>query len=207
VDTITTEFHNALNASAEYATDETLNVETVGSIPFLSDDHRWAIRFNSDETVTIVLGARDYGRGWFSGFFAGVAAARLGIPFQQFRIYYSANHPAALQTPLPYSSVRRRGNAGPFASAIVDIIEEMCDQVIAKGRTAFAATAGIGEADVGFDQTAGRFFVLDINRSSTVMDVATRGHGTRDAPRRATEGFRGSEVPEPTGYILGRCNE
>jgi hypothetical protein len=42
-----------------------LNVETVASNPHLSSDRKWAIRFKGSGTVTLVLGMRDYGRGWY----------------------------------------------------------------------------------------------------------------------------------------------
>jgi hypothetical protein len=53
----------------------------------------------SVQTVTLVLGMRDYGRGWFSAYFAGLVVARLGLPFRRVRIYYSATLPAVSQTP------------------------------------------------------------------------------------------------------------
>jgi hypothetical protein len=74
----------------ESARAENLNVETVISNPLLPTDRKWAIRFNAGGTVTIVLGMKDDGRGWFSGYFAGLAAARLGVPFRRVRVYYSA---------------------------------------------------------------------------------------------------------------------
>jgi hypothetical protein len=104
---------------------------------------------------------RNYGRGWYSAYFAGLVTARLGVPFQRVRIYYSATLPAVLQTPVPSSIVFHRGQIGPVATAVADIIETMCDQVVARGRLAFAAMAGVGPGDVGFDQSSGRFFVSD----------------------------------------------
>jgi CO/xanthine dehydrogenase Mo-binding subunit len=136
---------------------ENLNVVTVTSNPVLPTDRRWAIRFKADGTVTIVLGIRDYGRGWFSAYFAGLVTARLGIPFRRVRIYYSATLPAVLQTPVPSSIVFDRRHIGPVANAVADIIEGMCDQVIETGRFAFAAIVGVGALDVGFDQPTGRF--------------------------------------------------
>jgi CO/xanthine dehydrogenase Mo-binding subunit len=156
---------------------ENLNVETVPSDPFLPADRKWAVRFNPGGTVTIVLGMRDYGRGWFSAYFAGLVTARLGIPFRRVRVYYSATLPAVLQTPMPSPIVFRRSHIGPVARAVADIIEGMCDQVIERGRLAFAAMAGVGAIDVGFDQPTGRFFVLDRDRSGNLLEIAetTRG--------------------------------
>ena len=62
---------------------ENLNVETVTSNPLLPTDRKWAIRFDAGGTVRIILGMKNYGRGWFSAYFTGLAAARLGIPFRR----------------------------------------------------------------------------------------------------------------------------
>jgi hypothetical protein len=51
---------------------ENLNVEIVNKNPLLPTDRKWAIRFGTGETLTVVLGMRDYGRGWFSAYFAGL---------------------------------------------------------------------------------------------------------------------------------------
>jgi hypothetical protein len=60
----------------------------------------------------------------------------------------------------------------PVASAVAEVIEGLCDQVIARGRLAFAAMTGVCAFDVGFDQPTGRFFVLDRDRSRNVLDIA-----------------------------------
>jgi len=153
------------------------NVETVTSRPFLPANRKWAIRFNACGTVTIVLGMRDYGRGWHSAYFAGLVTARLGIPFQRVRIYYSATLPAVLQTPVPSSIMFHRGQIGPVAAAVADVIETMCDQVVERGRLAFAAMAGVGPGDIGFDQSSGRFFALDRNRSGRILEIAATIRG------------------------------
>jgi CO/xanthine dehydrogenase Mo-binding subunit len=151
---------------------EDLNVETVTSNPLLPTDRKWAIRFRADGTVTIVLGMRDCGRGVFSAYFASLLTARLGVPSQRVRIYYSATLPAVLQTPIPSPAVLHRSDIFPVASAVADTIEEMCDQVIERGRSAFAAMAGVSADDVGFDQHTGRFFVLDRDRSGNILKIA-----------------------------------
>ena len=150
---------------------ENLNIETIPSNPFLPTDRKWAIRFNTGGTVTIVLGMRNYGRGWYSSYFAGLVTARLGVPFQRVRIYYSATLPAVLQTPVPRTIVFHRSHIGPLATAVADVIETMCDQVVERGRVAFAAMAGVGPGDVGFDQSSGQFFVLDRNRSGRILEI------------------------------------
>jgi hypothetical protein len=151
---------------------ENLNVEAVTSNPLLPTDRKWGIRFNAGGTATIVLGMKDYGRGWFSPYFAGLVATRLGIPHRLIRVYYSATLPAVLQTPAPSPVVLRRSQVGPIASAVAEVIEGLCEQVTARGRLAFAAMAGVGAIDVGFDQSTGRFFVLDGDRSRNILVIA-----------------------------------
>ena len=156
---------------------ENLNIESAPTNPILPTDRKWALRFNADGTVTIVLGMRDYGRGWFSAYFASLVAARLGIPIRRIRLYYSATLPAVLQTPRPSRILLRGSTPGPVAGAVADIIEDMCDRVIEKGRLAFAAMAGVGAADIGFDQANGLFFVLDRDRSGSILEIAATARG------------------------------
>ena len=163
----TSEIEFVQNASVE-----NLDIETVTSNPFLPANRKWAIRFNSGGIVTIVLGMRDYGRGWYSAYFAGLVTARLGVPFHRVRIYYSATLPAVLQTPKPSPIVFHRSRIGPVATAVADVIEKLCDQVVERGRLVFAAMADVGPGDVGFDQSSGRFFVLDRNRSGRILEIA-----------------------------------
>jgi hypothetical protein len=127
---------------------------------------------------------RDYGRGCFSAYFADLVAARLGIPFRQIRVYYSANLPAVRQTPVRSLIVSRRSNISPVAEAAAHVIEEMCDQLIEKGRLAFAAISRVSAIDVGFDQPTGRFFVLDRDRSCSVLEIA---ENARNGSHMSTE--------------------
>lgn len=158
--------------SVQNTTAKNLDVETVASNPVLPTDRKWAIRFNAGGTATIVLGMKDYGRGWFSSYFAGLVTARLGIPFRQVRVYYSATLPAVLQTPAPSPTVLRRSQIGPVTNGVADVIEVLCDQAIERGRSAFAAMAGIDAIDVGFDQAIGRFFVMNRNQSHSILEIA-----------------------------------
>jgi len=156
---------------------QSLNVETVASNPLLPANRKWAIRFNAGGIITIVLGMRVYALGSFTPYFAGLVSARLGIPLRRVRVYYSATLPAALHTPIPSPVAFRRNDIGPVARAVADVIEGMCDEVIEKGRLAFAAMAGLGAGDVGFDQASGRLFVLDRNRSGTILETFETARG------------------------------
>jgi hypothetical protein len=151
---------------------KSLNVETVISNPFLPANRKWAVRFDAGGTVTIVLGMRVYAMGWFTTYFAGLVATRLGVPLRRVRLYYSVTLPAALHTPISSHPALRRRDIGPVARAAADVIEGLCDQVIERGRFAFATVAGVDVIDVGFDQLTCRFFVLDMNRGRSVLELA-----------------------------------
>jgi hypothetical protein len=114
---------------------------------------------------------RNYGRGWFSAYFAGLAAARLGIPFRLVRVYYCGTLPAVLQTPTS-SALPGRRDIGPIATAVGEIIEDMCDKVIEKGRLAFAAMAGVNSVNVRFDRATGRFRSVECDQIGTVIELA-----------------------------------
>ena len=160
------------SGSLQCKTVKNLDVETVASNPLLPTDRKWAIRFNAGGTATIVLGMKDYGRGWLSAYFADLVTARLGIPFQKVRVYYSATLPAVLQTPGASPTVLRRNQIGSVANAVADVIEGLCDQAIERGRSAFAAMAGIDAVDVGFDQAMGRFFFMNKDCGRNILEIA-----------------------------------
>jgi hypothetical protein len=149
-----------------------LNVEMITADPFLQTDRKSAIRFSASGTVTIVLGIRDYGRGWYSAHFANLDATRLGLPFRRIRVYYSATLPAVLQTPQDSGILPEGSRLGPLATAVGKLIDEMCGRAVENGRAIFAELTGVTPAAVRFDQTAGRFFVLDGSRSASIRDIA-----------------------------------
>ncbi len=149
-----------------------LNVEMQTTNPLLPTDRMWAIRLNSCGIVTIVLGIRDYGRGWYSTHFASLAATRLGLPLRRIRLYYSGTLPAVLQTPQGSGALPAGSQPGPLAAAVGTVIEEMCGRVVEKALAIFAELAGATTATVGFDQSAGRFFALDGGWSASILDLA-----------------------------------
>src|ERR1700722_10951438 len=122
---------------------ENLNVEIVNKSPLLPTDRKWAIRFGAGESVTVVLGMRDYGGGWFSAYTAGLVVARVGLPFRRVRIYYSASLPAVSQTPRIAGILLYGSPPGSVAAAIGDIICEMCGLGIENGRRASPPLAGV----------------------------------------------------------------
>jgi hypothetical protein len=151
---------------------ENLNVEIVNKNPLFPTDRKWAIRFGAGEIVTVVLGMRDYGRGWFSGYFAGLVVDRLGLPFRRVRIYYSATLPAVSQTPRISGTLLYGSQPGSVGAAAGNVISEMCGLVTEKGRLASAAVAGVGAADVDFDASTGCFFAPNTGWSGRTLEIA-----------------------------------
>jgi CO/xanthine dehydrogenase Mo-binding subunit len=156
-----------------------LNVEMLTADPLLQRDRKSEIRFKAGGAVTIVLGMRDYGRGWYSAHFASLVANRLGLPFRRIRVYYSATLPAVLQTPQEFKIPPEGSRLGPLATAVGDLIEKMCERIIENGSAIFAELTGATPAAVGFDQTAGRFFVLNGGRSASILDIAKIANETQ----------------------------
>jgi hypothetical protein len=151
---------------------ENFDVEIVNKNPLLPTNRKWAIRFGAGEIVTVVLGMRDYGRGWFSAYFAGLVVDRLGLPFRRVRIYYSATLPAVSQTPRISGILLYGSQPGSVGAAAGNIISEMCGLVIEKGRLASAAVAGVGAADVDFDASTGCFFAPNTGWSGRTLEIA-----------------------------------
>jgi CO/xanthine dehydrogenase Mo-binding subunit len=149
-----------------------LDVEMLAANPLLQADRKSAIRFSASGTVTIVLGIRDYGRGFYSAHFASLVATRLGLPLRRMRVYYSATLPAVLQTPQDSGTLPEGSRLGPLATAVGKLIDEMCGRVVENGRAIFAELIGVTPDAVEFDQIAGRFFVLNGSRSASILDIA-----------------------------------
>jgi hypothetical protein len=179
---------------------ENLNIETVNKNPLLPTDRKWAIRFDAGETVTVVLGMRDYGRGWFSAYFAGLAAARLGPPFRRIRIYYSASLPAVAQTPRIDGILLHGSQPGSVAAAVGEIICEMCGLVVEKGRLASAAVAGVAAADVDFDASTGCFFALSTGWSGRTLDIAKIARAGTSVPTEFAKNLRGKNTVADKAY-------
>jgi aerobic carbon-monoxide dehydrogenase large subunit len=177
---------------------DTLDTETFIVNPALPTDLKWGIRFDASGTVTLVLGMRDYGRGLYTSYFASLMAARLGIPFHRVRVYYSAIRPAVLQTPQPSCVQLHETDPGPIPRGVREVIEEICDRVIEKGRLAFASRAGVNTADVGFDQRSARFFVLNRNQSGSILEMAEIA---RASPALSPGCVIGFERPRPKNMV------
>ena len=151
---------------------DTLNVEMFIADPLRRMDRKSEIRFNAAGAVTIVLGMRDHGRGWYSSHFASLVSHRLGVPFRRIRVYYSETLPAVLQTPQECRILPEGSRSGPPATAVGDLIETMCGRVVESGKTIFAKCIGATPSTVEFDQAVGRFFELDGGWSAGILDIA-----------------------------------
>ncbi len=133
-----------------------LNVETIGPITLLPHGRTCGIRFEADATVTIMLGMRDYGRGYASPYFASLLVARLGIPFKRVRLYYTGVLPAVRSAPRQGPDVPTRANVGMAIAEIGNLIETLCDRAIEQGRRFLASSIGVLPADIDFEASSGR---------------------------------------------------
>ena len=179
---------------------ENLNVEIVNKNPLLPTDRKWAIRFGAGEIVTVVLGMRDYGRGWFSAYFAGlwwiVSGSRSGV-------YASTTAPLfqrsrrRLEYPGFYCVEASRDRSGAAAG---NITSEMCGLVIEKGRLASAAVAGVGAADVDFDASTGCFFVRNTGWSGRTLNIAKIARDGTSASTEFVKNLRGKNKVANEAY-------
>src|ERR1700735_5141529 len=149
-----------------------LGAEIMASHPLLPAGRKWAIRFDAGGTVTVVLGMKDYGRGWCSSYFAAVAAGCLGIPFGRIRVFYTGTLPAVLQQPALLCSMPRPSGISPTAAVVADLLIKLCGRVIVKAQRAFADQLSAAPTDVGFAPLDGRLFLLDDPRSVGLLDLA-----------------------------------
>lgn len=151
-----------------------LNVETIGPITLLPHGRTCGIRFEADATVTIMLGMRDYGRGYASPYFASLLVARLGIPFKRVRLYYTGVLPAVRSAPRQGPDVPTRANVGMAIAEIGNLIETLCDRAIEQGRRFLASSIGVLPADIDFEASSGRYFIGGKERSVDILDIAKR---------------------------------
>jgi Molybdopterin-binding domain of aldehyde dehydrogenase len=158
--------HDTMTRHAAYRTElvlsaraESLNVETVGPASLLPHGQKCGIRFEADATVTIMLGTGEYGRGYATPYFASLLAARLGVPLERIRLYYTGVHPAVRVIPRRGAYVPSRASVGLTNADIGDLIEALCDRVIEKARRYLAFIIGLLPADIDFKSSSGRFAV------------------------------------------------
>jgi hypothetical protein len=162
------------------ALEEGLNVEMAGPCVLLPHRPKYGVRFGTDSTVTIVLGMRDSGWADASTYFANLLVARIGIPFSKIRLYYTGLHPAARRTPKRSLQILSRANVGAADAAIGDLIEELCDRAIERGRHFLASSIGVIPGAIKFDASSGRFFIADSNYQVDFLEAARQARRGRE---------------------------
>jgi carbon-monoxide dehydrogenase large subunit len=131
------------------------------------------IRFEPDNTVTIITGTLDNGQGHATPF-AQVLAARLGVPFDSIRLIQGDSDELA-------AGGGTGGSKSLMASGAA--IVEASDQVIEQGRPIAAHVLEAGVADIEFRN--GRFTIAGTDRSLGIMELAEKIRGGLDLPEGA----------------------
>jgi hypothetical protein len=162
------------------ALEEGLNVEMAGPCALLPNRPKCGVQFGIDSTVTIVLGMRDSGWADASTYFANLLVARLGIPFNKIRLYYTGIHPAARRTPKQSPQILGRANVGAANAAFGDLIEELCDRAIERGRHFLASSIGVIPGAIKFDASFGRFFVAGSYHQVDLLEAARQARCGRE---------------------------
>jgi hypothetical protein len=157
-----------------------LNVEMTGPCTLLPYRLKCGVQFGTDSAVTIVLGMRDSGWADASTYFANLLVARLGIPFNKIRLYYRGIHPAARRTPRQSLQIFSRANVGAANAAIGDLIGELCDRAIERGRHFLASSIGVIRDAIKFDASSGRFFIAGSNYQVDFLEAARQARRGRE---------------------------
>ena len=120
------------------------------------------IRFEEDGSVTLFTGTLDFGQGHATAF-SQVAATRLGIPLERFRLVQGDSDRLAFGAGTGGSrSLLMSGGA----------LSQAADQVIAKGRAAASHELEVSEKDIEF--VDGRFVVAGTDRGIGIQELARK---------------------------------
>jgi len=120
------------------------------------------IRFNADDTVTIITGTLDYGQGHASAF-AQVLVEKLGVPFDRIRLVQGDS-----------DQLVTGGGTGGSRSAMLSgtAIAEASVKVIQNGKQLAAHVLEASADDIEFK--SGRFVIAGTDRSIGIMELAER---------------------------------
>lgn len=151
----------------------TLDADIKGPPALLPYGRRCGIRFGADATVTLILGMRDPRWADASSYLAELVAARLGVPFERLRIFYTGMQPAVRRAPLPAARSLNRQSVGRTIGAVGDLVEEVCEQVIERACRAQANTLGAHPREIEFDRRTGRV-LCDGEAPASLIDLAGR---------------------------------
>jgi aerobic carbon-monoxide dehydrogenase large subunit len=121
-----------------------------------------ALRFEADDTVTILTGTFDQGQGHHTAF-AQVLSDKLGIPFERIRIVQG-------------DSSQLAGGSGTGGSRSImasgTAILEAAAQVVERGRVLASAALEAAPGDIEFD--TGRFLIAGTDRGIDVLELAAK---------------------------------
>jgi aerobic carbon-monoxide dehydrogenase large subunit len=121
-----------------------------------------AIRFEADDTVTILTGTFDQGQGHHTAF-AQVLSDRLGIPFERIRVVQGDSSELA-------GGSGTGGSRSIMASGTA--ILEAAAQVVERGRMLASVVLEAAPSDIEFD--AGRFLIAGTDRGIDVLELAAK---------------------------------
>jgi hypothetical protein len=97
---------------------------------------------------------------------------KLGIQFEDIRVYYTGMLPAVRRTPRQSRQVWNRSNVGVRNARIGDLIEGLCDCATDRGRRFLAILIGTTPKQTNFDAGSGRFFVAGQGQYFDILEVA-----------------------------------
>jgi aerobic carbon-monoxide dehydrogenase large subunit len=121
-----------------------------------------AIRFEADDTVTILTGTFDHGQGHHTAF-AQVLSDRLGIPFERIRVVQGDS-----------SQLTAGSGTGGSRSIMASgtAILEAAAQVVERGRMLASTVLEAAAGDIEFD--AGRFLIAGTDRGIDILELAAK---------------------------------
>jgi hypothetical protein len=169
----------------------TLDVEVLGPATLLPHHRRCGIRFEHDDTVTIILGMRDPRWADASSYLAQLAVARLGVAFSRMRIFYTGMQPAVRRAPLPLARMPSRQSVGAAIAAIGDLLEDACALVVEQARRVHARGIIIGDGGRSVDLIA---LARQMRRASSDRCGSQPGNPAHRHARPGTMAERAAEA-------------
>ena len=151
------------------------------------------LRFEADDTVTMLSGTLDYGQGHAAPF-AQVLSQTLGIPFDRFRLLQGDS-----------DQLKAGGGTGGSRSMIVagEAYLEASAQLVEKGRALASHLLEAATADIEFK--AGRFSIAGTDRGIGILELAKRVRERTGLPADAPTSLDISHVADtpPSAFPNG----
>jgi carbon-monoxide dehydrogenase large subunit len=123
------------------------------------------IRFEGDQSITLITGTLDYGQGHAAPF-AQVLAAKLGLPFERIRLKQDDSDE------LPFGAGTGGSRSMMMSGAA---IAQASDLVIKQARTVASEELEAAEADLEFSN--GNFVVAGTDKQVSLLDLAKKHPG------------------------------